>query len=122
MKGKKTVLMIATLMLVASMLSTVIANGTPPPPPCTEPGLSPGFWKHNIAVALGENPGSFSSPHEGQPHLTEADLQQWADDIGVTLEEALETLNARGPGSSMIRHNMANLFNEAADFCPYVEC
>jgi hypothetical protein len=74
MKGKKTVLVIATLMLVASMLSTIIANGAPPQ--YTEPGLSPGFWKHNIAVALGENPGSFSSPHEGQPHLTEADLQQ----------------------------------------------
>jgi hypothetical protein len=37
--------------------------------PCIA-GLSPGFWKHNIGVALGFNPGSFSSPYQGAPKLT----------------------------------------------------
>ena len=89
--------------------------------PCEQPpGLSPGFWKHNINVALGGK-GSFSSPHEGEPHLTAADLEGWAADIGVTLEDALAALNAKGPGSAAIRLGMANAFNEAAGFAEYMD-
>jgi hypothetical protein len=91
------------------------------PPTCDKPGLSPGFWKHNIQVALGLKKGSFSSPHEGEPHLTAADLQGWADAIPVTLEDALAALQAKGPGSDVIRLDMANAFNAAAGFCPYME-
>jgi hypothetical protein len=71
-----------------------------------------------IAVALGA-PGSFSSPEEGAPHRTLGDLQGWAADIGVTLEEALAALQAKGPGSDTIRLNMANAFNLAAGFTLY---
>jgi hypothetical protein len=86
-----------------------------------KPGLSPGFWKHNISVALGLSKGSFSSPHEGDPHLTLEDLQGWATEIGVTLQEAYYALNARGPGMDVVRLDMANAFNAAAGFGPYMD-
>ena len=81
-------------------------------------GLSPGFWKHNIRVAL-DFPGRYSVPHDGEPRITEEILLAYASDIGVTLEEALEALTAKGPGSDTIRLNMANAFNAAAGYEPY---
>jgi hypothetical protein len=86
-----------------------------PERPC---GLSPGFWKHNIRVALGY-PGSYSVPHEGEPRITEAILLAYAGEIGVTLPEALEALTAKGPVSEAIRLDMANTFNTAAGYEPY---
>jgi hypothetical protein len=86
--------------------------------PCRLGGLSPGFWKHNIRVALGY-PGGYSVPHEGEARITEAILLAYAGDIGVALPEALEALTAKGPGSEAIRLNMANAFNAAAGYTPY---
>jgi hypothetical protein len=84
-------------------------------------GLSPGFWKHNIKVALGLSRGSFSSPHEGEPHITEAELLALAAKIPVTLEDALTALQAKGPGSATIRLDMANAFNMAAGYGEYMD-
>jgi hypothetical protein len=69
-------------------------------------------------VALGY-PGRYSVPHEGEPRITEAILLAYAGEIGVTLPEALEALTAQGPGSDVIRLNMANSFNAAAGYAPY---
>lgn len=86
----------------------------------TKPGLSPGFWKHNIAVALGINPGSYSSPYSGAPKLTFEDLTNYlADTTFSSLQEAYDALNAKGKGSDITRLYACNQFNSAAGFLPY---
>ena len=84
--------------------------------PC---GLSPGFWKHNIAVYLGENPGSYSVPHDGEPRIDGPTLEGYLADIGVSAGDAYAALTAKGKGSAEIRLNMANLLNDAAGYAPY---
>jgi hypothetical protein len=82
------------------------------------PGYTPGFWKHNIGVALGYNPGNYSAFRDGTK-LTEAMLQGYATTIGVTLQEAYDALTAKGPGMDMVRADMANAFNAAAGYGPF---
>jgi hypothetical protein len=84
-----------------------------------EDGLSPGFWKHNIAVYLGYNPGRYSVPHEDEPRINGSTLEGYLASIGVTPEEAYEALTAKGKGSATIRLDMANAFNAAAGYTPY---
>lgn len=79
-------------------------------------GLSPGFWKHNIRVALGY-PGGYSVPHDGEPRINYDTINGYASTIGLTL--ALEALTARGQGSSSTRLDMANAFNDVAGYEPY---
>lgn len=87
--------------------------------PCIA-GLSPGFWKHNIGVALELNPGSFSSPYDGAPKLTEDDINDYLDSTDFdTLEDAYEALTAKGKGSGATRLDACNQFNFAAGFQPY---
>ncbi len=83
-----------------------------------EPGYTPGFWKHNIGVYLGENPGKYSAFRDGTK-LTAAMLEGYAAIVGVSLEEAYEDLSARGPGMNMVRADMANAFNAAAGYGPF---
>jgi hypothetical protein len=87
------------------------------------PGFTPGFWKHNIGVALGYNPGKYSA-FEGGPldgvKVTEAKLLELAGIVGVSLEEAYAAVNAKGgPPNNMIRADMANAFNAAAGYGPF---
>jgi hypothetical protein len=82
------------------------------------PGYTPGFWKHNIGVALGYNPGEYSAFRDGTK-LTLAMLQGYATIVGVTLQEAYGALTARGPGMDTVRANMANAFNAAAGYGPF---
>jgi hypothetical protein len=87
-------------------------------------GLSPGFWKHNVRVALGY-PGRYSVPHEGEPRMDYdstvalAKAATGETDPTLALEAALDAFNARGRGSDVIRLDMANAFNEAAGYAPY---
>jgi len=86
-------------------------------------GLSPGFWKHNIRVAL-EYPGRYSVPHEGEDRMNYNRILGLAEaatgKTGIeALEDALEALTAKGPGSESIRLDMANAFNAAAGYQPY---
>ncbi len=86
-------------------------------------GLSPGFWKHNIRVAL-KYPGSYSVPHEGEPRINYEKIVYLAEtatgEKGTdALEVALEALTAKGPGSDVVRLDMANAFNAAAGYTPY---
>lgn len=88
-------------------------------------GLSPGFWKHNIRVAL-EYPGEYSVPHEGEPRMDYDKILYLAqiatgETEKAALEAALEALTARGPGGDVIRLGMANAFNEAAGYTPYYD-
>ena len=89
------------------------------------PGFTPGFWKHNIGVALGINPGSYSA-FEGGPldgvKVTEEKLLELAGIVGVSLEEAYAAVSAEGgPPNNMIRADMANAFNDAAGYGDYVD-
>lgn len=88
-------------------------------------GFTPGFWKHNIGVALGYNPGAYSAfsggPLDGV-HLTEAMLQGYATTVGVTFQQAYNVLSTGGGGAiAQARIDMANAFNAAAGYGPFVE-
>jgi hypothetical protein len=88
-------------------------------------GLSPGFWKHNIRVALGY-PGRYSVPHEGEPRIDYDTIVALAEAVtGETgtdaLQAALDALTAKGPGSESTRLDMANAFNAAAGYDPYYD-
>jgi len=84
------------------------------------PGYTPGFWKHNIGVALGENRGKYSAFEDTGIKVTEAMLIGFAADVGVTLPEAYAALTAKGgPPNNEIRADMANAFNEAAGYGPF---
>ena len=83
----------------------------------TVPGLSPGFWKHNIGVYLGLRNGHFSSPYEGFDKST---MPTFLMGLGIPLEEAYQALNTGGGGAvAQARLDMANALNAAAGFLPY---
>jgi hypothetical protein len=85
-----------------------------------ETGYTPGFWKHNIGVALGYNPGTYSAFRDGTK-LTEALLEMYAATVVVTLQEAYAALTAKGPHMDTVRADMANAFNAAAGHGPFVD-
>lgn len=82
-------------------------------------GLSPGFWKHNLKVYLELTRGRYSVPHEGEPRIDGPTLEAYLATIGVSAPDAYDTLTTRGPGSEVIRLDMANAFNSAAGYTPY---
>jgi hypothetical protein len=104
----------------------VIAAGFVLPVECERlEELSPGFWKHNVRIALGY-PGEYSVPHEGESRLSYEGIVALAEmATGETgsdaLEQALNDLTARGPGSESVRLDMANAFNYAAGYAPFSE-
>jgi hypothetical protein len=83
-------------------------------------GYTPGFWKHNIGVALGYNNGAYSAFRDGTK-LTAEMLQTYAATVGVTLKQAYQALTARGPHMDTVRADMANAFNTAAGFGPFID-
>ena len=107
------------LILASSMASTAAAceNGT---------GFTPGFWKHNIRVALGY-PGHYSSFDDSGDHLTFIEVLGYVEATGLwgtgtsALEAALAELTAKGPGSEMIRRDAANALNHVAGYGDYVD-
>ncbi len=89
------------------------------------PGFTPGFWKHNLGVALGYNPGKYSAftggPLDGVK-VTESKLLELAGIVGVTLEQAYAAVNAKGgPPNNQIRADMANAFNAAAGYGDFMD-
>jgi hypothetical protein len=82
-------------------------------------GLSPGFWKHNLKVYLGETRGSYSRPHDGEDKMNAPTLLGYLTTIGVSATDAYAALRARGPGSDQVRLDMANAFNAVAGYTPY---
>jgi hypothetical protein len=86
------------------------------------PGYTPGFWKHNIGVALGYNRGEYSAFRDGTK-LTAAMLAGYATTVGVTLEEAYAAVSAKGntEGQAQIRADIANAFNAVAGYDPFVD-
>lgn len=101
--------------MLTSTLAIAYANGG-----SRDPGYTPGFWKHNIGVYLGENRGAYSAFSDGTK-LTATMLEGYASSAGVSLQEAYDALTAKGPGMNTVRADMANAFNAAAGYGPFVD-
>jgi hypothetical protein len=131
---KVAILGIATVAMLALVVSsqTVLC--------CVGPGLSPGFWKHNLGVYLGEANGSYSDPGVTglriaeapyylvgpSPPVTKYNMEAWFDALAgapwnVDLEQAYADLNTKGGGAAgaATRVAAANIFNYWADLYPY---
>ena len=131
---KKILVSITAIALLALMSSSVVAAVVHLPAPdftvwgpnteTHKVGLTPGFWKHNLSVYLGESKGAYSDTGiNGKINEAWMDwiLEEIADESGVTLspEQLLADLSAKGPGSEAIRTNTANWFNYVNGFLPF---
>jgi len=95
--------------------------------PTTGPGLSPGFWKHNVGVYLksvglpGEN-GAYSDPVNSIV-VTKATMGAWLHSHWTNgqLQALFAALSTTGGGATgaAIRVGAANVFNAAAGLAPY---
>lgn len=129
MNKKKMLIGISAVALLALMISNVYAGASCPP------GLSPGYWKHNVKVYNG-GPGHYSAQEEGMDHETDASMLAYAKAIlgysnpyGITIPAGLTPAQflawANGifqskqtyPGQWL---NLANAFNSAAGRNPYM--
>ena len=83
-------------------------------------GLSPGFWKHNVGVYLGERRGSYSDP-EGSLVVSKDTMEAWLGSLGLDLQALYDQLNTKGGGTegAAIRVGAANIFNALAGLQPY---
>src|SRR3989339_23225 len=126
---KKMLIGLGVAFLLAMLVGNVSAL-VAPPLPCSycwcSNGFTPGFWKHNIAVALGE-PGEYSCFDDSGNHLIYSDVLGYVEETGqwgtgeAALEAALAALSAQGPGSVTTRTWAANWLNWAAGFGPFVD-
>jgi len=117
---KKTLISIVAVAFVALMITNVYAPCVPTPPDCGCPGLTPGFWKHNIRVRLGLTNGAYSALPDGTK-LTDALMNQYLTAIRTAMgDPTFEFLDALGylklKGWSADRTNTANWFNWAAGY------
>lgn len=129
---KKALIGMLAVTLVALMMTSASAQCiTPMTYYCDQrcPGLTPGFWKHNIEVRLGLTKGAYSAFPNGTK-LTDGMMDDllWAvrwelgdrsEPYWFTFELALNYL--KGNGWSADRTNVANWFNWEAGFNPYVD-
>jgi len=112
MKLKRPILALTFLAVAVLFVNTVYG--------CCycKPGLSPGYWKHNVKVYCG-GPGSYS----GDPHETDATMEGYEAYIGAhghptfTLEWANERFQDNQYKSMWL--TIANWFNRAAGRSPY---
>jgi hypothetical protein len=87
---------------------------------CRLPGLSPGYWKHNVNVYNGGH-GSYS----GDPHITPAQLETYAAYIAANFHPGFNLAEAQQLFQDNKQHaqwlTIANWFNAAAGRLPYTE-
>ena len=93
------------------------------------PGLSPGFWKHNVGVYLTEIGtlqdkhavnGAYSDP-TNSPVVNKESMSAWLGGLGLDLEALYNGLNTKGGGAegAATRVNAANVFNALAGLSDY---
>jgi len=111
MKLRKTILALTFLAVFAMFVNATYA--------CChcKPGLSPGYWKHNVRVYV-EGIGSYS----GDPKETATSMEDYEAEIalvhsGFTLEWANEKFQDNQYKSMWL--TIANWFNRAAGRSPY---
>jgi len=82
------------------------------------PGLSPGYWKHNVNVYNGGR-GSYS----GDPHITAAQLEEYEAYIKANFYSDFSLVWAQtqfqNPKNKGMWLTIANWFNAAAGLAPY---
>ena len=111
---KKLIISIAAVALLSLMIGGVYAVYAVDTCP---PGLTPGFWKHNVGVLLGYNNGSYSSP-TGSIWVSQDTMESWLL-LHWTIPE-LQTLYGQlsyqggGAAGALIRNTAANDFNMQA--------
>jgi hypothetical protein len=110
---KKTVIAIAAVAMLAIMIPFTFADVVLPPCHCA-PGRTPGYWKHQLKVYLGETNGKYSW-YFGDTKMSDDYMELILAAAGNTAEFALSRLEAKGPGSAEIRYYQANLLNMAAN-------
>ena len=129
---KKILIGIVAIALMACLVGSAFA--------CVGPGLSPGFWKHNLGVYLGLANGAYSDPgvtgvvaaQDPLPAgpsspVTKDNMAAWfaalaAAPYDVDLEQAYADLCTKGGGAAgdKLRVDAANIFNYWADLFDYV--
>ena len=119
---KKSMIAIAAVAMLAIMIPFTFAEVVWPP--CQEfPGRTPGYWKHQINVLLENTNGAYSWYFDDEfgvgVKMNNDYMNAILADAGVTAEEALTALQAKGPGSAVIRDDMAALLNYWAHLDPY---
>jgi len=118
---KKILIGLTAVLIMACMTGSALAT--------VGPGLSPGFWKHNLGVYLGHENGGYSDPiyYPGVDpvvtRLTMHDFLALKESQGWNLEYAYQILSAKGGGDiAQARIDMANLLNQGTiGLDPYVE-
>jgi hypothetical protein len=111
----KIVIGIAAVVLLSVMVANAYA--------CYGPGLSPGFWKHNLGVWLGLANGAYSDPGYTGGIVSKATMGAWLTGLDATLEmkalyDDLCTVGGGATGAAT-RVAAANVFNAAAGLSPY---
>ena len=113
---KKSILMSIVVAALVASLSVGMASA------CVGPGMSPGFWKHNLGIYLQEANGSYSNPTPN-PIVSKDTMAAFFANLEGTedLEQLYEDLCTQGGGAvgAATRVNAANIFNAAADLYPY---
>ena len=110
MKVNRIALSLISVALIVLMVSTAYA--------CELPGLSPGYWKHNVKVYCG-GPGHYS----GDPHEDAASMERYETYIianfkgDFTLEWANTQFQNNAYKSMWL--TIANWFNAASGRLPY---
>lgn len=134
-KVRKILRGMVVISIMAFLVSSVVGSAYA----CVGTGLSPGFWKHNVGVYLGERNGAYSdpgvtavriaeygNPTGPSPTVTKDNMEAWFDTLAVApynvdLEQAYADLITKGGGSAgaETRVAAANIFNYWADLYPY---
>jgi hypothetical protein len=132
---KKLIVSLAAVAFVALMVGFVFAQCEPTPPPCTptpppctptpppcDGGLSPGFWKHNLAVYFGDSTGSYSDP-VGATNVDKDSMGTWLAGLSVDLGQLYIDLSTKGGGAAgaATRVDAANILNDLAGLGPYID-
>ncbi|MEM2129208.1 MAG: SdrD B-like domain-containing protein [Candidatus Bathyarchaeia archaeon] len=89
------------------------------------PGLTPGFWKHNVGVYLGLQKGEYSDP-VNSPIVTKDTMGSWLASLdnmyggSLDLIDLYNKLCTKGGGAigAQIRNDAANVFNNLAGLAP----
>ena len=92
---------------------------------CQGPGLTPGFWKHNVGVYLGLKNGAYSDP-VNSPVVTKDTMGDWLAGLDsnnggpLDLLSLFNAMSTKGGGAAgaATRNNAANVFNALAGLAP----
>ena len=101
-----------------AMLAMIPAAFAIIPPPCVcTPGRTPGYWKHDLNVLLGNKGGSYNWYWDDYK-MDGPTLTAICTDAGYTPEEALAALTPAGPHTEDIRDACCRALNLAAGLNP----